>query len=358
MINNKIVEERKKRYEKLHELLADPKVITNNQEYHRLAKELSVLTPLINEYKEYGRIHKDINDLEKVLQDKKGDKEFFVLAEEEKHKLEALLKEAQEKIEELLLEKESGSERSIVMEIRAGTGGLEASLFAADLLRMYSKYAAKKGWKVELIDSSTTEKGGYKEVIFSISGKGVYGRLKFESGTHRVQRVPETEASGRVHTSAATVAVLPEADDIEIDIKPEDLRIDVFRAGGKGGQGVNRTDSAVRITHLSTGTVVTCQDQRSQTQNKAKAMIVLKARLFDRKEREQNEKITKVRRAQVGTGDRSEKIRTYNFPDRRVTDHRIGLAVHNLEDVLEGEMDEIIKALRAEEKRLRLKVIA
>jgi len=358
MINNKIVEERKKRYEKLHELLADPKVIANNQEYHRLAKELSALTPLINEYKEYERIHKDIKDLEEVLQDKTHDKEFFVLAEEEKHKLEALLKEAQEKIEELLLEKESGSKRSIVMEIRAGTGGLEASLFAADLLRMYSKYAAKNGWKVELIDSSTTEKGGYKEVILSISGKGVYGRLRFESGAHRVQRVPETEASGRVHTSAATVAVLPEADDIEIDIKPEDLRIDVFRAGGKGGQGVNRTDSAVRITHLSTGTVVTCQDQRSQMQNKAKAMIVLKARLFDRKEREQNEKITKVRRAQVGTGDRSEKIRTYNFPDRRVTDHRIGLTVHNLEDVLEGEMDEIINALKAEEKRLRLKVVA
>jgi peptide chain release factor 1 len=221
---------------------------------------------------------------------------------------------------------------------------------------MYSKYAAKKGWKVELIDSSTTEKGGYKEVIISISGTGVYGHLKFESGTHRVQRVPETEASGRIHTSAATVAVLPEAEEIDVEIRPEDLRIDVYRAGGKGGQSVNRTDSAVRLTHNPTGLVVTCQDERSQLKNKAKAMRVLRARLFDMRQQEQQAKITQSRRAQVGSGDRSEKIRTYNFPDRRITDHRIGFTVHALENFLEGEIDDMVSALKAEDRKLRLKV--
>ena len=255
----------------------------------------------------------------------------------------------------MLLEKESGADRDSIMEIRAGTGGLEASLFAGDLLRMYSKYAARKGWKVEIMDSSTSEKGGYKEVIFSISGKGVYGALKFESGTHRVQRVPETEASGRIHTSAATVAVLPEAEEVEIDIKPEDLKIDVYRSGGAGGQGVNRTDSAVRLTYLPTGLVVTCQDERSQLKNKHKAMRVLRARLYDQKRAELDKKMSQDRRSQVGTGDRSEKIRTYNFPDRRITDHRIGFTAHNMEDVLEGDLDELINALKAEERRLRIK---
>jgi len=355
---DKIVSEKKKRYEKLHLLLSDPKVIANSTEYQGYAKELAGLTPIIEEYKEYLKVSTDLKDLDKVLSEKTHDKEFLVLAEEEKHKLEKVLKDSEGRLEDLLLDKESGPDRDIIMEIRAGTGGLEASLFVADLLRIYSKYAAKKGWKVELIDSSTTEKGGYKEVILSISGKKVYGDFKFESGTHRVQRVPETEASGRIHTSAATVAVLPEAKDVEVDIRPEDLRIDVFRAGGKGGQGVNRTDSAVRITHLSTGIVVTCQDERSQLKNKAKALRVLRARLFDMKQNEQDKAISQSRRAQVGSGDRSEKIRTYNFPDRRVTDHRIGLTVHNLEDILEGEIDEIIGALKAEEKTLRLKGVA
>lgn len=352
---DKVVAEKKKRYDKLQELLADPKVIANTAEYQGYAKELAGLTPIINEYSEYLKVSKDIKDLEKVLSEKGHDKDFIVLAEEEKHKLEQALKDSGVKLEDMVLEKDSGSERDIILEIRAGTGGLEASLFAADLLRMYSKYAAKNGWKVELIDASTTEKGGYKEVICSVSGKGVYGRMKFESGTHRVQRVPDTEASGRVHTSAATVAVLPEAEEVEVEVRPEDLRIDVFRAGGKGGQGVNRTDSAVRLTHIPTGLVVTCQDERSQLKNKIKAMKVLRARLFDAKQSEQNRKITQERRSQVGSGDRSEKIRTYNFPDRRVTDHRIGLTVHNLEDVLEGELDAIIKALKEEERTLRLK---
>lgn len=351
---NKIFSEKKKRYGELQYLLADPKVIQNKTEYQALAKEHSSLAPLVDEYDRYLKLKQDIHDLAKVLSEKTHDKEFLVLAEEEKHKLEKVMKESEARLEDMLLEEESGGDRNIIMEIRAGTGGLEASLFAADLLRMYSKFAARKNWKVELIDSSVTEKGGYKEVIFSISGKGVYDRLKFESGTHRVQRVPETESSGRIHTSAATVAVLPEAEEVEIEVKPEDLRIDVFRAGGKGGQGVNRTDSAVRITHLPTGMVVTCQDERSQLKNKAKALRVLRARLFDIKQREQEEKISKERRAQVGSGDRSEKIRTFNFPDRRITDHRIGFTVHNLEDVLEGDLDEIIGALKAEEKKLKL----
>ena len=276
------------------------------------------------------------------------------MAEDEKRSLQKSLADVASRMEDIFLEKESGGDKNIIMEIRAGTGGLEASLFAADLLRMYSKYASKKGWRLEIIDSSVTEKGGYKEVICSVTGSGVYGRMKFESGTHRVQRVPDTEASGRIHTSAATVAVLPEAEEVDIDIKPEDIRIDVFRAGGKGGQGVNRTDSAVRLTHIPTGMVVTCQDERSQLKNKSKALKVLRARLFDLKKNEQDARITSQRRAQVGSGDRSEKIRTYNFPDRRITDHRIGFTVHNLEEVLEGDIDAIIDALRSEERKLRL----
>lgn len=352
---DRVGEEKRRRYDQLHELIADPKVIANASEYQAYAKELAGLTPLVKEYEEYVKLSKDLKDLDKVLHDKSHDREFIVLVEEEKHRLEKAVKESAAKLENLILEKESGGDRDIILEVRAGTGGLEASLFAADLLRMYSKYAAKKGWKVELIDSSTSEKGGYKEVICSISGRGVYGDMKFESGTHRVQRVPETEASGRIHTSAATVAVLPEAEEVEIDIKPEELRVDVFRSGGAGGQGVNRTDSAVRLTYLPTGMVVTCQDERSQLKNKAKALRVLRARLFDMRQKEQSQKTSQARRAQVGSGDRSEKIRTYNFPDRRVTDHRIGFTAHNLEEMLEGELGELIAALKEEERQLRLK---
>jgi peptide chain release factor 1 len=355
---DKVLEEKKKRYDKLHELIADPKVIANTSEYQSYAKELAGLTPLVREYENYRKLSQDLKDLDKVLHEKSHDKEFLVLVEEEKHRLEKSVADSGLKLEEMVLEKESGSDRDIILEIRAGTGGLEASLFAGDLLRMYSKYAAKNNWKLELIDSSMSEKGGYKEVICSVSGQGVYGKMKFESGTHRVQRVPETEASGRIHTSAATVAVLPEAEEVELDIKPEDLKIDVFRSGGAGGQGVNRTDSAVRLTHLPTGMVVTCQDERSQLKNKAKALKVLRARLFDAQQRAQAEKITQARRAQVGTGDRSEKIRTYNFPDRRVTDHRIGFTTHDLEGVLEGGIEELITALREEERQLRLKAKA
>jgi peptide chain release factor 1 len=348
------LEAKKKRFDELHELLADPKVIANNAQFQSYSKELARITPIVEEYNAYSKAARDLGDIKNVLAEKGHDKDFIVMAEEERHKLEKFVEDAKSKIEDLLLAGESGGDRDIIMEIRAGTGGLEASLFAADLLRMYSKYAAARGWKVEPIDASTSEKGGYKEVVISISGKDVYSKLKFESGTHRVQRVPETEASGRIHTSAATVCVLPEAEDVEIDIKPEDLRIDVYRSGGAGGQGVNRTDSACRLTHLPTGMVVTCQDERSQLKNKAKALRVLRARLFDMKQQEQQSKISQSRKSQVGSGDRSEKIRTYNYPDRRITDHRIGFTVHNLEDFLNGEIDEMVSALQAEERKLRL----
>lgn len=350
---DKIVAEKKKRYDELHELISDPKVIAGPA-YQGLVKELSALKGLIEEYEAYLKMSIDIADLTNVLAEKGHDGEFISMAEEEKRKLEEMKKKSESKLEELLLEGDSGGDRNIIMEIRAGTGGLEASLFAADLMRMYSRYAARMGWKVELIDSNMTEKGGYKEVIFSVSGTNVYRDMKFESGTHRVQRVPDTEASGRIHTSAATVAVLPEAEEVDIEIKPEDLRIDVFRSGGAGGQGVNRTDSAVRLTYLPTGMIVTCQDERSQLKNKTKALRVLRARLYEARIEEQSKKISRERRAQVGTGDRSEKIRTYNFPDRRITDHRIGFTVHNLEGVLNGELDGIVAALKAEEKRLKL----
>ena len=350
----RILEDRKKRYDELHGLLADEKVVANQAEYQAYAKEMSALTPLINEYNLYRKTLKDIDEMEKVLKEKGHDKEFIAMAEEELRDLKAMYKASESKLEEIILDKELGGDKDIIMEIRAGTGGVEASLFAADLLRMYSRYAVKKGWKAEPIDASTTEKGGYKEVIFSISGKGVYGRLKFESGTHRVQRVPDTEASGRIHTSAVTVAVLPEAEEVDVEVKPEDIKIDVFRAGGAGGQSVNRTDSAVRMTHIPTGMVVTCQDERSQLKNKGKALRVLRARIFDMRKTEHDRKISQSRKAQVGSGDRSEKIRTYNFPDRRITDHRIGFTVHNLEGVLEGDLDEIIDALKAEDKKLRL----
>ncbi len=351
------LEEKKRRYEELQKLISDPKVISSKVEYQKYTKEMAGLTSVVHKYNDYLRVDNELKDMEKVLTEKGHDQDFLHLAVEEKAKLEEKKKALEIELEELLLEGSLGGDKNVIMEIRAGTGGLEASLFAADLLRMYSKYASKKGWKSEPIDANITEKSGYKEVIFSISGKDVYGTLRYESGTHRVQRVPITEASGRIHTSAATVAVLPEAGDVEVDIKPQDLKIDVFRASGRGGQHVNVTDSAVRITHLATGLVVTCQDERSQHKNKAKALRVLRARLLAKIEQEQAKKISADRKAQVGSGDRSEKIRTYNFPDRRVTDHRIGLTIHNLEGVMEGDLDEIIQALKDADRKARLEAM-
>jgi len=258
-------------------------------------------------------------------------------------------------IEDLLLEDDPDADKNIIIEIRAGTGGQEASLFAADLFRMYSKYAAGQGWSVETLSSSVSEAGGFKEIVFGVNGNGVYRKMKFESGVHRVQRVPVTEASGRIHTSTVSVAVLPEAEDVDIKIDPKDLRVDVFRSSGAGGQSVNTADSAVRITHIPSGIVVQCQDERSQLKNKNKAMKVLRARLLDKAVTEQHDKIARERKTQIGTGERSEKIRTYNYPDRRITDHRIGLTVHNLENVLEGDLEEIIMELLKQEKDLKLK---
>jgi len=349
------LEEKVKRFEELERLVGNPSVISNPQEYKKYAKELSSLQRIVSKYREYKRVDAEMNSLEKITGEKHNEEEFLKLAREELDSLSEKKKTLTKELEDLLFSKDEDAEKDIIMEIRQGTGGIEAALFAQDIFRMYSKYSAKKGWRLEMISASLTEKGGFKEVIFSLSGSGVYGRLKYESGTHRVQRVPVTESSGRIHTSAATVAVLPEAEDVDVEIKPQDLKIDVFRAGGKGGQHVNVTDSAVRITHLPTGLVVSCQDERSQHKNKAKALRVLRARLFDKIKQDQQKKISQNRKLQVGSGDRSEKIRTYNFPDRRVTDHRIGFTVHALEAVLNGELDEIIDALTEADKKERMK---
>jgi peptide chain release factor 1 len=350
------LEEKLKRFEELQGLVADPKVISNPREYQKCAKELASLQKAVSKYKIYKKVTDEISSLEKIFGEKHHEREFVELAKEELTVLKEKKTSLEAELNELLTEKEADVAKNIIMEIRQGTGGVEAALFAQDLFRMYSKYAARKGWKTEVISTSLTEKAGFKEVIFSVLGSGAYGRLRYESGTHRVQRVPLTESSGRIHTSAATVAVMPEAEEVEVDIKPQDLKIDVFRAGGRGGQHVNVTDSAVRITHLPSGLVVSCQDERSQHKNKGKAMKVLRARLLDKIKHDQQKKISRDRKIQVGSGDRSEKIRTYNFPDSRVTDHRIKFTVHKLEGVLNGDLDEIIDALSEADRKTRMKI--
>ena len=347
----KELEEKKKRFVKLQGLLGDAKVIANTNEYKKCAKELARLRKVMAKYDAYNETDAEICSLENVLNDKSQEAEFLSMAREELLLLRERRSSLYDELEELTSEKDPNVDKDVILEIRQGTGGAEAGLFAQDLFRMYARYATEKKWKTEILSISPTEKGGIKEVIFSVSGEGVYGAFKYESGTHRVQRVPATEASGRIHTSAATVAVLPEAEEVEVDIKPQDLKIDVFRAGGRGGQHVNVTDSAVRITHMPTGFVVSCQDERSQHKNKSKAMRVLRARLFDFLQAEHHKKLSDKRKVQVGSGDRSEKIRTYNFPDRRITDHRIGFTSHNLEDVLKGRLDEIVAALKTAEKK-------
>lgn len=335
----------KKRYEELEGLLVDPKVISDKVQCQRYAKELSGIQPVINKYKECEKICQDIEDMEKLLKKKEDTEEFLQLIKEELSNLNKKKLESKNQLDKLLLEEDEEASQDIIVEIRAGTGGSEASLFVADLYRMYTKYANRHNWKVEIMNAHPTEVGGLKEVIFSIKGKDVYKKFKYESGVHRVQRIPITEASGRIHTSAATVAVLPEPEETELSINPKDLKIDVFRSSGPGGQSVNTADSAVRITHIPTSMVVTCQDERSQLKNKIKAMRVLRARLLDKIRQEKEAKVSRERRLQIGTGDRSEKIRTYNFPGRRITDHRIGLTLHKLEDILEGNLDDLITAL-------------
>jgi peptide chain release factor 1 len=331
-------------YNALEAQIATPEVATNPKKLEKLAKERASLEDVVSLYRRYRKTAKSLEEAREMLAGEK-DEEMTALVRQE---IESLQPKMEQQIEELklaLLPKDPNDERDIIMEVRAGTGGQEAGLFAADLFRMYSRYAQLKRWGVDIVDINESSLGGIREVIFEIKGKGAFSRLKYERGVHRVQRVPATESSGRIHTSTATVAVLPQADEVEVNISPADLKIDIFHAGGAGGQNVNKVATAVRITHLPTGMVVVCQDERSQLRNRTKAMAVLRARLLDLEQRKQESQITQDRRAQVGTGERSEKIRTYNFPQDRITDHRIGLTMHNLPRLLSGELDELIDAI-------------
>ncbi len=332
------------RYEELSKQLADPQIVSDYEKYTQYAKEHAELKEIVDAFKRYKNVLKQIEENKEIIEDGE-DEELVELAKEDLKSLEKEAEELEEKLPLLLLPKDPNDEKNIILEIRAGAGGEEAALFAADLLRMYQRYAERKGWKFEILDANETGLGGFKEVIAKIDGKGAYSRLKYESGVHRVQRVPVTESGGRIHTSTVTVAILPEVDEVEIEIRPEDLKIETMRASGHGGQHVNKTESAVRITHIPTGIVVCCQNERSQHQNKATALKILRAKLYEKAKREQEEKLQKERKSQVGTGERCEKIRTYNFPQNRVTDHRIGLTVYNLEEVLDGDLDEFIDAL-------------
>ncbi|MBF0523059.1 MAG: peptide chain release factor 1 [Candidatus Omnitrophica bacterium] len=334
----------KDRFLELEKLLADPAIIADQAQYQKLAKEYSSITPTANAFDDYAGCLSQIEDLKKMLQEK-HDADFEELAKSELKEMELKSLACLERLQYLTNPQNQEADKDLIVEIRAGTGGGEASLFAADLYRMYTKYADKKGWKVEAMGSHESEAGGFKEVVFSVSGKGAAKYLKWESGTHRVQRVPTTEASGRIHTSAATVAVLFEPEEVDIEINPNDVRIDVFRSSGPGGQSVNTTDSAVRLTHIPTGMVVVCQDERSQLKNKAKAFRVLRARLMDKMKQDSLDKASQDRKLKIGSGDRSEKIRTYNFPDRRITDHRIGFTTYQLANVMDGDLDEMTEAL-------------
>ncbi|HEY6007163.1 MAG TPA: peptide chain release factor 1 [Geobacteraceae bacterium] len=337
------IEELERRYEELESLLADPSVIANQTEFRRYSREHADLTDLVAAFRRYKKVLAEIDDNRELL----ADLEMREMAEEELKGLAEERERLEAEIKLLLLPKDPNDGRSVILEIRAGTGGDESALFAGDLLRMYSRFADVNRWRVEVISASESERGGFKEVVASVEGEAVYAKLKYESGTHRVQRVPETEAQGRIHTSACTVAILPEAEDIDIDINPADLKIDVYRSSGAGGQHVNTTDSAVRITHIPTGTVVACQEERSQIKNRAKAMKVLKSRILDNLVQEQNSKLAADRKSQVGSGDRSERIRTYNFPQGRMTDHRIGLTLYRLDAIMAGDIGEIVDTLRA-----------
>ena len=331
------------RFREIEGLMSDPALMANQEKFRALTKEHAELAEVVEAYGQYRKVCEDIEGNRELL--KENDEELRVMAKAELPDLEARKEDLAQQLKVLLLPKDPNDGRNIILEVRAGTGGDEAALFAGDLFRMYSRYAEGRRWKVEIMSSTESEAGGVKEIIALISGEKVYSRLKFESGTHRVQRVPETEAQGRIHTSACTVAVLPEADDVDVDINPADLRIDVYRASGAGGQHVNKTESAVRITHLPTGVVVSCQDEKSQHKNKAKAMKVLQSKILDARVAEQQAAQAADRKSQVGSGDRSERIRTYNFPQGRCTDHRIGLTLYKLDAIMQGDLDEVIDAL-------------
>jgi len=338
-----------RRYEELNELMAQPDIAADFERLQTLAKEQAGISDQVAKYRDYKKTSHALEETRAML-DKGLDDEMVELVTDELASLEVRLESLTRKLEEGLIQRDAYDDKDVIVEIRAGAGGDEAALFAADLLRMYARYAENRGWHVDVIDSSESGIGGFKEIIFEVKGKGAYSRLKYERGVHRVQRVPVTESSGRIHTSTATIAVLPEVEDVEVDINPEDIRIDIFCAGGHGGQHVNKVATAVRIVHLPTGITAVCQDERSQGRNKTKAMAVLRARILDQEERKHSEEIAKERRSQVGTGDRSEKIRTYNFPQGRVSDHRIGLTLHNLEGILGGELDSLIDALTSHDR--------
>ena len=337
------IEELERRYQELEALLSDPVVISNQPEFRKFSREHSDLSELVAVYRRYRKVMGEISDNRELL----ADPDMKEMAEDELKSLGAEKDRLDADIRLLLLPKDPNDDKNVILEIRAGTGGDESALFAGDLFRMYSRYADTNRWKVEVISSSESERGGYKEIIASVEGVGVFAKLKYESGTHRVQRVPETEAQGRIHTSACTVAIMPEAEDVDIDIRPDDLKIDVYRSSGAGGQHVNTTDSAVRITHLPTGTVVACQEERSQIKNRATAMKVLKTRILATIQQAQDSKLAAERKQQVGSGDRSERIRTYNFPQGRMTDHRIGLTLYRLDSIMTGDIAEITDSLRA-----------
>ncbi len=342
------------KYEELSQKISDPEIIADQNQWRKLCKESSDITPIVEKYREYKEAVKAIDEAKEMLNDNpEKDFEEMLLSEidENNEKISVI----EEELKILLLPKDPNDEKNVIVEIRGGTGGEEAALFAGSLFRMYSMYAENKNWKIDIMNSNATELGGYKEITFTVEGQGAYSRLKYESGVHRVQRVPETESGGRIHTSAATVAVLPEVEEVELDINPNDLRIDVFRAGGPGGQCVNTTDSAVRITHIPTGLVVSCQDEKSQHKNKDKALKVLRSRLYEHMEAQRNDAISKERKSQVGSGDRSERIRTYNFPQGRVSDHRINLTLYKIESIMNGEIDEIIDSLITHFQSERLK---
>lgn len=345
-----------KRHDELNLLLSKVEIATNPVEFQKYSREHSELSKIVALFRKYKDVVRQLDENQVLADEIKKDKEFAELVELEIEELKAKKEELEESLRRMLLPRDPNDEKNVVLEIRAGIGGNEAALFVADLFRMYSKYAERNGWKIEVLNSHATGIGGYKEIIAMVEGRSAFSRLKYESGTHRVQRVPDTEASGRIHTSAATVAILPEAGEVEVDINPNDLRIDVFRSSGPGGQSVNTTDSAVRITHLPTGLSVSCQDEKSQHKNRARAMRILRARLLDRMKKEQEEKISQERRLQVGSGDRSERIRTYNFPQGRVTDHRISLTLYKLESVLEGDLGQLIDELRKADDLERLKM--
>lgn len=341
------------KYLDLEKKISDPEIIKDQESWRKYCKESSDLTPIIEKYREYKKAKQTIADDREMLSEGQ-EKEMEELIHAEISEAEEALEKTSQELKILLLPKDPNDDKNVIMEIRGGTGGDEAALFAADLMRMYSMYAEAQHWKIDILNSNPTDIGGYKEICFSIEGHGAYSRLKFESGVHRVQRVPSTESGGRIHTSAVTVAVLPEVEEVEVDINPNDLRIDVFRAGGPGGQCVNTTDSAVRITHLPTGIVVSCQDEKSQFKNKDKAMKILRSRIYEVMEEKRHKEIADERKSQVGSGDRSERIRTYNFPQGRVTDHRINLTLYKLEQVLNGELDEIIDALITADQSAKL----